>query len=140
HAPVFSVDSRLQGAIGRDLLRLDVEEGRLGLRTLVAHLHAVGPGSDGSDEQLSYLDGQTIALGSRLDVNIGPPGGERRLFTGAVSALEVNFSEGGVPYVSVFAEDALMRLRMAERTATFRDVTDAEIVEQVGGRHGLSVE
>lgn len=140
HAPVFSVGGRLEGALARDLLRLDVEEGHLGLRTLVLRLHAVGPQSDGSAESLSYLDGDVLGLGSTLDVNIGPPAGERHLFHGTVSAIEVSFAEGGLPHVSVFAEDALMRLRIAESTTTYTDATDARIVEEVVGRHGLSVE
>ena len=140
HAPVFSVESRLAGDLARDLLRLDVEEGHLGLRTLTLHLHAVGPESDGSSGSLSYLDGTTLGLGSVIDVNIGPPGGERHLFHGTVSALEVGFGEGQVPVVTVFAEDALMRLRLAESTTTYTDRTDAEIVEDVVRRHGLAAD
>ena len=140
HAPVFTVGGSVEGALGRDLLRLDVEEGSLGLRTLVAHLLAVGPDSDGSADMLSYLDGDVLGLGSVVDVDIGPPGGERRIFHGTISAIEANLGEGSTPYVSVFAEDALMRLRMAERTATYRDVDDAGIVEQVVAAHGLAVE
>lgn len=137
HAPVVSVGSRTEGALGRDLLRLDVEEGSLGLRTLVAHFHAVGPDSDGSADQLSYLDGDVLGLGSELEVAIGPPDGERTLFRGTVSALEVSFEEGHAPYVTVMAEDALMRLRMRERTATYRDVSDADLLTAVADEHGL---
>jgi phage protein D len=140
HGPVFTVDSRVEGAFARDLLRLDIEEGTLGLRSMVVHLHAVGPDSDGSSERLSYLDGEVLGLGSTIDVDIGPPGGERHLFHGTVSAVEVCFAEGEAPYVSVFAEDALMRLRIAERTASYVDMSDAEIVEQVVGDHGLALD
>ena len=139
HAPVFTVDGQTVGALGRDLLRLDVEEGCLGLRTLVMRLQAVGPESDGSTEDLSYLDGRVLDLGSALEVSLGPPGGERRLFRGTVSALEVSFDEGRTPYVAVFAEDALMGLRMRERTATYVDKTDAAMVEEVARDHGLGV-
>lgn len=138
HAPVFAVDSRTEGVLARDLLRLDVEEGVLGLRALVAHLHGVGPDSDGSADQISYLDGAVIGLGRRLEVSIGPPAGERRIFRGVVSAVEACFSEGAAPYVSVFAEDALMGLRMRERTATYTDMSDAQIVQQIAGEHGLA--
>jgi phage protein D len=137
HAPVFTVAARTAGQLARDLLRLDVREGSLGLRTLVAHLHAVGPSSDGSTEQLSYLDGSVLDLGVAIEVTIGPPGGERQIFKGTISALEASFHEGQIPYVTVFAEDALMRLRMRERTATYMDMTDAQIAEQIAGDHGL---
>jgi uncharacterized protein len=137
HAPVLSVEDRTQGALGRDLLRLDIEEGTLGLRTLVAHLHAVGPESDGSTAQLSYLDGELVDVGKSIEVALGPPDGERQLFRGTISAIEVSFAEGRAPYVTVFAEDALMRLRMRERTATYIDMSDSDIVAEIAGDHGL---
>jgi phage protein D len=140
HAPVLAVDGRAAPDLARDLLRLDVEEGTMGLRTCALHLHAVGPTSDGSTQQLSYLDGEQVDVGRRLEVTLGPPGGERQLFRGSVSAIEVTFAEGRAPYVSVFAEDALMGLRLRERTATYVDMTDAAIVQQIGAEHGLAVQ
>ena len=136
-APVFSVAGRTEGALARDLLRLDVEEGCLGLRTLVAHFHAVGPTSDGSAGDLSYLDGEMVDMGRAIEVTIGPPGAERQLFKGTISALEVSFAEGRAPYVTVRAEDALMRLRQRQRTATYVDKSDADIVGEIAREHGL---
>jgi phage protein D len=138
-APVLSVDAQVVGALGRDLLRLDIEEGTLGLRTLVAHFHAVGPDSDGSTELLSYLDGDVVDLGRDIEVVLGLPGSDRQVFRGVVSAIEVCFREGGAPYVSIFAEDALMRLRLRERTATYTDMTDAAIAGEIARDHGLGV-
>jgi phage protein D len=137
HAPVFTVDSRTEGDLGRDLLRLDIEEGPLGLRTMVAHFHGVGPHSDGSAADLSYLDGAVLDFGSPLTVALGPAGGERQLFRGTVSALEVSFGEGKIPYVTVFAEDALMRLRLHHRTCSYTELSDAGIAKAVAGEHGL---
>jgi phage protein D len=139
HAPVFTVDGRIERALARDCLRLDVAEGTLGLRTLVARLAAVGPDSDGSERDLSYLDGRILDLGKPLEVSIGPAGGERRLFKGTVSALEVSLPDGQPPVISVYAEDTLMALRLRERTATYVDKTDAAIVEDVAREHGLGV-
>ncbi|WP_250002269.1 phage late control D family protein [Actinoplanes sp. M2I2] len=139
-APVFSVAGRAEGRLGRDLLRLDIAEGVLGLRTMVAHFGAVAADTDGSDRYLSYLDGRILDLGTGIGVTIGPPDGERKIFTGVVSALEVCFEEGQVPYVSVFAEDALMRLRMTTRTATWTDHSDADVVTAIAGEHGLGAQ
>jgi len=140
HAPVFTVEGRTEGQLGRDLLRLDIKEGVLGLRTLVAHFHAVGPQSDGSTEDLSYLDGAVLDFGSAITVTLGPAGGERQVFRGTVSGLEVSFAEGEIPYVTVFAEDALMRLRLQHRTSTYTDVTDAGIAQAIADEHGLGSE
>ncbi|MFC4065964.1 phage late control D family protein [Actinoplanes subglobosus] len=138
HAPVFTAGGRADGRLGRDLLRLDIEEGALGLRTLVAHFHPVGPDSDGSAETFSYLDGDPVDFGTELTVTIGPDGGERQIFTGTVSGLEVSFAEGAAPFVTVFAEDALMRLRLAHTTVSYENVTDAALAEAVAGRHGMT--
>lgn len=137
HAPVFTVDSRVEGALARDLLRLDVEEGTLGLRTLVARFVAVGPTSDGSASDLLYLDGEVVDIGRQVEVALGPPGGERTVFRGTITAIEVAFAEGETPHVALHAEDALMRLRMRERTATYVDVTDANVLDRIASEHGL---
>ena len=49
------------------------------------------------------------------------PGEERLVFDGKVSAIEVTFPEGSFPTVSVYAEDALMGLRMTRRSAHLRE-------------------
>jgi phage protein D len=138
HAPVFTVAGRTEGGLGRDLLRLDIEEGALGLRSLVAHLHPVGPDSDGSAESLSYLDGALLDFGTELTATLGPAGGERQLFKGTVSGLEVCFAEGTSPYVTVFAEDALMRLRLTHTTTSYENKTDAQLAEAAADADGPS--
>ncbi len=40
----------------------------------------------------------------------------------------------------VFAEDALMRLRMTRRMRTYTKVTDADIVDQIAREHGLDAD
>jgi len=137
HAPVFTVDHRHRGELARDLVRMDVTEGALGLRTLVVHLVAVGTTSNGSTSELLYLDGAIVHLGSAVDVNIGPPGGERQVFHGVVSALEVGLREGSTPVVTLYAEDALMKLRISERTARYENLSDADIVREVASAHGM---
>src|SRR5215218_2564740 len=137
HAPVFTVAGRTEGRLGRDVLRLDIEEGVLGLRTLVAHLHPIRRESDGSSDSLSYLDG-SLDFGTDITATLGPAGGERQVFTGTVSGLEVSFREGRAPYVTVFAEDALMRLRLTHTTTSYENVTDAELAAAVADRHGMA--
>ena len=136
-APVVLIDDEAKGELGRDLRRLDVEEDIMGLRTLVARFHGDAPDSDGSAEELAYLDGDIIDLGRRISVVIGPPGDSRTIFTGTISAIEAGFDEGDAPTVSVYAEDALMRLRYRQRTATWTDMSDADIVAAIAADHGL---
>ncbi|MEV5967193.1 contractile injection system protein, VgrG/Pvc8 family [Kribbella sp. NPDC051952] len=137
-APVFDVDGTHRGELGRDVLRIDVAENTAGLRTFVGHFHAVGPQSDGSTGQLSYLDGKVVTFGQTLKVTIGPPEAQRQIFDGRISALEVSFTEGGTPYVSVYAEDVLMKLRMTRRSHTYEDTTDANIAKAIATEHSLT--
>lgn len=136
-APVFKVDGRVVGELARDVLRLEVEESTDGLRTLRAHFIAVGPAS-AATEQLLHLDGSDLDFGKRLEVSLGPPSHERIVFAGVISALEAEFDEGRVPRAVVYAEDALMKLRMTRRMKTYEQVSDADVATQIAGEHGLS--
>ena len=111
-APVLKVDGNRVADLARDLVRLDIEESTEGLRTFTGHLLGSAPRVETSHDVVEYLDGKVLDFGKRLEVSLGPSGNEKIVFTGAVSALEVDFAEGDAPVVVVYAEDDLMRLRM----------------------------
>jgi phage protein D len=136
-APVFKVDGDVKGDLARDLVRLEVDESTDGLKTCVARFIAVGPGAGTSEEQL-YLDGQILDFGKALEVALGPPGNQRVVFKGALSALEAEFDEAAAPHVTAFAEDRLMTLRMTRRSRTYEQMTDADIASAIAGEHGLT--
>jgi phage protein D len=137
-APTFKVDGTAKGELARDLLRLDVEEDTEGLKTLQAHFVAIGPSSQGNDEQLLYLDGSVLDFGKSVEVTIGPPNNRKDIFKGTISALELSVEEGQMPHVTAFAEDDLMKLRMTRRMKTYENKTDAGIAQAIGSEHGLS--
>jgi phage protein D len=139
-APVFKVEGTVHGELARDLLRLDIAEDTGGLRTLSAHLIAVGGATGASEERLLYMDGSILDFGKRLDVSIGPPGTERIVFSGRISGLEVDMEEGRVPTVLVLAEDQLMDLRMTRRMRTYENVSDADLARTIAGDHGLGAD
>jgi uncharacterized protein len=139
-APVFTVASQVQGDLARDLLRLDVEESTQGLKTLQAHFIGAGGRADPPSGQIAYLDGAVLDFGKELVVSIGPTDDQRQIFSGTISGLEAGFDEGQAPDVAVFAEDALMKLRMTQRSRSYEQMSDADIAQQVGSAHGLSVD
>jgi phage protein D len=138
--PVFSVDGQRVPSLARDCVRLQIEEGVEGLRTLRLHLFATGAGATGPPAPMIYLDGGAVDFGTQLTVSIGPEGGQRTVFDGAVSAIEAVFEDGQQPLVVIFAEDALMRLRMTRRLRSYTDVTDADLARAVADEHGLQAE
>ena len=136
-APVFSVDGQLTRNLARDCLFLEVSEGVEGLRRMQASFLATAGGATGPPDPMLYLDGGDVDFGRALQVSIGPEGLQRYVFDGTISAIEAVFVAGESPLVMVLAEDALMRLRMTRRMRTYSGVTDADIVAELAGEHGL---
>src|SRR5215471_1348287 len=89
-SPVFTVDGTRQADLARDLVRLDVEESTEGLRRLTAHLLGNAPRVESSKDVVEYLDGNVVDFGKKLQVALGPTGTEKIVFTGVISALEVD--------------------------------------------------
>jgi len=139
-SPVFTVNGELSRDLARDCVRLEIEEGVEGLRTLRADFVAIGAGATGPQDKMLYLDGQTVDFGNAIVVAVGPDSGQRDVFDGVISAIELVFGDGEPPRIVVFAEDALMRLRMTRRMRTYSNVTEADIAEQLAGDHGLQSE
>jgi len=138
--PVFSVNSVTVPSMARDCVRLEIDEGIEGLRTLRLHLFATGAGAAGPPDRMIYLDGGVVDFGKQLKVSLGPDSGQRSVFDGTISAIEAVFDDGQPPLVVLLAEDALMKLRMTRRLCSYTQVTDADIARQIAGKHGLQAD
>jgi uncharacterized protein len=136
-SPVFTVDGETAHDLGRDCLRLEIDEGVEGLRTMLAHFVAVGAGATGPPDKMLYLDGNEIDFGKPIKVSVGPDGAQRTVFDGLISAIEVVFGDSEPPRVVVLAEDALIKLRMTRRMRSYTNVTDADIADAIARDHGL---
>jgi phage protein D len=137
-APVVKTGGTLQPDLGRDLLRVEVDEGTEGLRRLVLHVVASATRQSSSGDLVEYLDGSVFDYGRPIEVSLGPAGNEKIVFKGTISAIEVSFEQGDVPHVTVLAEDELMGLRMTQVSATYTQVSDADVARQIASRHGLT--
>jgi phage protein D len=130
--PALSVDGREQGSLADALLSLLVEETVAGLYRCEATFGNWGPRGGGQD--FLYFDRQLLEFGKPLKVALG---GET-LFEGRITALEGEFPAGGAPTITVLAEDRFQDLRMTRRSRTFADMSDADVVGQIAGDHGLT--
>jgi phage protein D len=139
-SPVFTVNGTLSRDLARDCVRLEIEEGVEGLRTMKAQFIAIGTGATGPQDKMLYLDGRLLDFGKPVQVSVGPEAAQRIVFDGIISAIELVFGDSEPPRLVVFAEDALMTLRMTRRMRTYTDVTDADIVDQIARDHGLQTE
>lgn len=138
--PVFTVGGQLERRLADTCVRLVVSEGVEGLRTLEAVFAGTGIGAPGPPGDLLHFDGTTVDLGSDLQVAIGPDSAQQTAFDGTVSAMELEFGDGGVPRVTVLAEDRLMRLRMTRRMRSWTDLTDADLARRIAQEHGLDAD
>lgn len=80
-----------------------------------------------------YFDRRTLDFGKALKIKLGPD----VLFDGKITALEAIFPDTSPPELRALAEDRLQDLRMTRRTRTFENVTDASVIRQIAGEHGL---
>jgi phage protein D len=135
--PTFQVDGAAAGSVTRDAIELQVSETTDGLRTLELELIAQGPRDDAPGEGLLYLDGPPLVLGAKVEVTLGSGDEKKVVFKGVVSAVEGSFDAERDPHVLVFAEDALMQLRMTRRCKTYPNTTDAKLAEAIAKEHNL---
>lgn len=138
--PKFFIGGRERIELARDISSLDIEETSFGLKRLRLTLDAIGPQRGARDEQLLYLDGDIIDFGVELTVSMGPASSALTVFGGLVSAIELSMEQGRAPQVKVFAEDKLMDLRMTRRFKTYENVSDADLVQQIAGQHGMAAQ
>jgi phage protein D len=136
--PLFRIDGESVG-LARDALSVEVEETTLGLRTLKLELLAQGTEAEG-DEGLLFLDGPPIDFGKCIEVSLGAGDEARTVFRGVISAIEAGFSETAEPHVVVFAEDALMKLRITRRARTYVGKSDAQIAQEVAEANSLGAQ
>ena len=136
--PVFSVDGTVQGALARDLIRLDVLESTEGLKTMVLRLAGTPAHPDVPEVPELYLDGSTVDFGREIEVALGPSSGARTVFKGLLSAIEAVYTSADQPQVVLYAEDRLMELRTTRRFRTWENMSDADIATQIANEHGLT--
>lgn len=139
-SPVFTVARQAVGALTRDCVRLVIDEGVEGLRTMEAQFVASAIGAPGPPGPTLHLDGSEFDFGTDIEVAIGPEGNQYVVFEGSVSGLEIVLGDSEPPRVVLLAEDKLMRLRMTRRMRTYTDVTDADVVRQIAQEHGLDAD
>lgn len=139
-SPVFTLDGEDKGELARDLIRLACRETLDGLKTLEARFVAIGPQDGDPQQRLLYMDGRLLDFGKELRVAIGPLQGQRTIFEGFISALELTYEEGQEPEICLLAEDRLMDLRMTRRMKTYEAMSDAQIAAAIAEAHGLTPE
>lgn len=130
--PTIQIDGADSTSLSEGLLRLVIAEHTDGLYRCEAHFGNWGP-KDGATDFL-YFDRAALEFGKAIKIKLGSD----VLFDGRITALEAHFPAGSPPELAVLADDRFQDLRMTRRTRSFADVSDAAVLEQIAGDHGLT--
>jgi phage protein D len=118
------------------LIAMRMEESEGGMSALELRFSNWASTVDGAAEPAFGPDAG-LRLGAAIEVYAGDETQPREIFRGTITALEVEFSVGTPPELTVLAEDALARARMARRSKTYPDMSPADVAEAVAAELGL---
>lgn len=119
------------------LQAMQMDEGEGGMSTLELRLSNWASVVGGSAE-IAFPAGSVLSLGAAIEAYAGDESEPREIFRGRISAIEVQFTTGEPPEITVLAEDRLQAARMARRSKTYSDMTPADVVRAVAGELGLT--
>jgi hypothetical protein len=130
--PAISVAGQDDPVLAQRLMNLLAAESVAGLsrcEVVFSNWGAVGNGAG-----FLYFDRKVLDFGKGFAIRLG----QDTLFEGRIMGLEAQFPEGRPPLLNVLAEDRFQDLRMTRRTRTYKDVSDADVFNQVAAEHGLT--
>jgi phage protein D len=118
------------------MLAMRMEEREGGMSTLELRLSNVASTTDGGAE-LAFGPDSKLKLGVAVEIYAGDEAQPREIFRGHVTAIEADFHSGAPPELTVLAEDALARARMARRSKTYADMAPAAVARAIAADLGL---
>jgi uncharacterized protein len=92
----------------------------------------------GGGAEYAFGAGARLKLGADIAVYAGDEAQPREIFHGTITAVEAEYATGAPPEMTVLAEDALQRARMARRSRVHRDKSPADVARDIAGDLGLT--
>jgi phage protein D len=96
-------------------------------------------GSDAQNTLLPWVDEDLFGIGNAIEIKLGEQGQLKSVFIGEITALEPEFTSGGLPSLTVRGYDRRHRLQRGRKTRTFLKQKDSEIASKIGADAGLTV-
>lgn len=132
--PSIFVGGQEDLTLAQGLLQMTISESVHGLYHCELKFGNWGPVQN--DIGFLYFDRKKIDFGKAVQVKVDGA----KIFDGKISAIEGRFGEGCPPEVVVLVEDRLQDLRMTQRTRSFNDVTDADVMNRIARDYGLQAQ
>lgn len=130
--PHLEVAGANQPRLEQGMSRLEIVETIHGL--FRCEVEFINWGEGRSTPDFLYFDRKLLEFGKSFSIKLDSD----LLFSGRIMAIEGNFPAGAPPTLTVLAEDRFQDLRMTRRTRAFTDVSDADVIRQIAGDHGLT--
>jgi phage protein D len=92
----------------------------------------------GGGAEYAFGTGAKLKLGADISVYAGDEAQPREIFHGTITAVEAEYATGSPPEMTVLAEDALQRARMARRSRIHRDKSPADVARDIATELGLT--
>lgn len=135
--PTVRIDTRADERVAALLRGMEMTEQEGGLSTLELRLgNFAGTPQGGADYPFEADD--VVRLGAAIALYAGDETSPQEVFRGVIMALEAEFDEETAPELVVLAEDKLQQARLARRTATYEEMSVADIARQVAERLALA--
>jgi Bacteriophage probable baseplate hub protein len=129
--PSIYIGGQEDSGLAQALLQMAISESVHGLYHCEARFGNWGP--KGNSIGFMYFDRSKLDFGKPMQIKID----QAKIFDGRISALEGNFAEARPPEIAVLLEDRFQDMRMTQRTRTFTDVSDSDVINRIASDYGL---
>ncbi|MEK6279402.1 MAG: hypothetical protein AABN95_03535 [Acidobacteriota bacterium] len=87
-----------------------------------------------------YSDSKLFDPGKKLELQMGYYGRMRLMLKGEITSLRPSFPSGGGSTLTISGMNTMYKLRTAQVSEIYEDMTDSQVAEQIGGRLGVKVD
>jgi uncharacterized protein involved in type VI secretion and phage assembly len=95
------------------------------------------------DPRFQWMDSDLLKIGQEVEILARPAGGSQapaRLLVGEITSVEPDYPYGSAPVVIVRGYDRAHRLHRGQKTRSFVQMTDSDIVTRIAREYGLQPE
>ena len=135
--PTVQIDTQAYPLVTELMLSMQMIEHEGGMSTLELRVSNIASDPQGG-ANFAFEDNAILKLGATIVVYGGDVTAPRELFRGIITGLEAEFSAEGPPALTVLAEDAFQRARMARRTKLHETVTIADLASDLANQLSLT--
>lgn len=92
------------------------------------------------NEDMKYTDGTNFTIGKTMEILLSRTGPAQKVFSGEITAWDVDADPMGVPTMTVRGYDKGHRLHRGRKSRSFLNIKDSDLVSKIAGEAGLSAQ